>query len=178
MLTKVLNMNKLDKRNKLHFWWFIIAIICTLATYYYQRFKTTENYKTILQTAANKCNLEIVTLLVKDIVQNLSETALHSASRGGCLNTIEFLILEEKVNINALDQYAFKRTALHHAAFHGYLEIIEFLLEKGANPNIRDKDGKTSRKVAVLRSRHNKVKPYDEIIKLLAEAEDKFQANK
>ncbi len=55
----------------------------------------------------------------------------------------QILIEEEKVNINALDRNAFKRIALHHAAGEGHLEVIKFLLEKGANPNIRDIDGKT-----------------------------------
>ncbi|CCE76888.1 hypothetical protein WALBB_100010 [Wolbachia pipientis wAlbB] len=37
------------------------------------------------------------------------------------------------------------------------------MLEKGANPNIINDDGKKPRNVAVLRSRHNKDKPYDQI---------------
>ncbi|OCA06233.1 putative ankyrin domain protein ank12 [Wolbachia endosymbiont of Trichogramma pretiosum] len=36
------------------------------------------------------------------------------------------------------------------------------MLEKGANPNVINDDKKT-RNVAVLRSRHNKDKPYDQI---------------
>jgi hypothetical protein len=49
-------------------------------------------------------------------------------------------------------------------------------LEKGANPNIRDIDGKNPRDVAVLRSRHNKDKPYDEIIHLLYNAEKEHES--
>ncbi|MDN5248399.1 MAG: ankyrin repeat domain-containing protein [Wolbachia endosymbiont of Tyrophagus putrescentiae] len=173
-------MNKLDKntKNKLHFWWFIAAMICAITPYYHMKVKATNNYETILQTAANNCNLGVVKLLVKDIVPELNETALHFAARGGCLDTIRFLILEEKVNIDAPDKYAFKRTALHNATYEGKLEIIRFLLEKGANPNVRDTNGHSPRKVAVLRSRHNKDKPYREIIKLLANAEEQYKSGK
>lgn len=55
---------------------------------------------------------------------------------------------------------------------------MRFLLDKGSDPTIRDTDGKTPRKFAVLRSRHNKDKPYNEIIKLLAEAEDRYESTK
>ena len=174
----MLNMNRLDQgsRNKLHFWWCITVIVCIVTTYYYQKSKAIENYKAILQTAANGCSLEAVKLLVRDIVPDLSEIALHYAASGGCLDTIKFLIVERKVSVDVLDRYAFKRTALHHAAAHGHLEVVKFLLAQGANPSIRGNDGKNPRDSTVLRSRHNKDKPYDEIIKLLAQAEDKFQA--
>ncbi|MFT4314312.1 MAG: ankyrin repeat domain-containing protein [Wolbachia pipientis] len=169
---------KCNEKEKIHFVWFIILMVCVIITYCYQKSKATDNYNKTLQVAASNCNLEIVKLLVKDMAPNLSETALHCAARKGCLDIIRFLIEEEKVNINTLDRNAFKRIALHHAAGEGHLEVIKFLLEKGANPNIRDIDGKNPRDVAVLRSRHNKDKPYDQIIKLLAKAEDQYESTK
>lgn len=167
---------KCNEKDKIHFVWFIILMVCVVVTYCYQKSKANENYRKILQVATVSCSLETARFLVKDIIPNLSETALHYAAREGCLDTIRFLIVEEKVNINAIDKNAFKRTALHHAAGEGHLGIVRFLLEKGANPNIRDIDGKNPRDVAVLRSRHNKDKPYDEIIHLLYNAEKEHES--
>ncbi|CAN2141280.1 ankyrin repeat domain-containing protein [Wolbachia pipientis] len=172
------NMKKIkyNERDKLHFVWFILLIVCVVITYCYQKSKATDNYNKTLQVATSNCNLGIVKLLVKDMAPNLSGTTLHCAARKGCLDIIRFLIEEEKVNINALDRNAFKRIALHHAAGEGHLEVIKFLLDKGADPNIRDTDGKNLRDVAVLRSRHNKDKPYDEIIHLLYNAEKEHES--
>jgi ankyrin repeat protein len=175
----MLNMGKLEQnaRNKLHFWWFIIAIVCVVIACCYTKSKATDNYKTILRIASQNCNLGVVKFSVENLldlnVQIPKLTALHYAAEEGCFKVVEFLI-DEGININIINSYG--STALHNAAYQGDLEIIRFLLEKGANPRIRNKDGKNPRDVAVLRSRHNKDKPYDEIIKLLAKAEDKFQA--
>ena len=171
MLKKVLNMNR-DSRNKLHFWWFIVTVVCVIITYCYMRAKATDNYKTILRIASKNCSLEVVKFSANnllDINTQIPElTALHYASGAGCLEVVKFLI-EEGADINTA-KYE-KWTALHAASYKGNLEIIKLLLEKGANPNIRDTDGKNPRDVAVLRSRHNKDKPYDEIIHLLYNAE-------
>lgn len=176
MLKKVLNMNR-DSRNKLHFWWCITMIICVVITYCYMKAKATDNYKTILRIASKNCSLEVVKFSANnllDINTQIPElTALHYASGAGCLEVVKFLI-EEGADINTA-KYE-KWTALHAASYKGNLEIIKLLLEKGANPNIRDKDGKNPRDVAVLRSRHNKDKPYDEIIHLLYNAEKKHES--
>ncbi|WP_341814274.1 ankyrin repeat domain-containing protein [Wolbachia endosymbiont (group A) of Machimus atricapillus] len=78
------------------------------------------------------------------------------------------------VNVNITNKYG--STALHNAAYYGNLRIIKFLLEKDANSNIINGDEKTRNVVAVLR--HNKDKPYDQIIKLIAEAEDRYESTK
>ncbi|MBD0392033.1 ankyrin repeat domain-containing protein [Wolbachia endosymbiont of Pentalonia nigronervosa] len=175
-------MNKLkyNEKDKIHFVWLMILVVCVVITYCYQKSKATDNYNKTLQVATSSCNLEITKLLVKDMAPNLSKTALHYAARKGCLDIIRFLILEEKVNIDVLDKYAFKRTALHHAADGGYLENVKFLLENGANPNIRGSDGRNPRDMSVIESRYdkNKGKPYREIIKLLAQAEDQYKSKK
>ena len=176
----MLNMTKLEQnaRNKLHFWWFTTVIVCVIITYCYINTKATDNYKTILRTASQNCNLEVVKFSIENLLDVNEQipklTALHYAAEEGCLEIIKFLA-EKGADINTTKYERW--TALHAATYEGKLEIIRFLLEKGANPNIRDTDGKTPRKLAVLRSRHNKDKPYDEIIKLLSKAEDKFQAN-
>ncbi len=173
MLKKVLNMNR-DSRNKPHFWWCITMIICVVITYCYMKAKAIDNYKTILRTASQNCNLEVVKFSANnllDINTQIPElTALHYASGAGCVEVIKFLI-EKGADINTAKYERW--IALHSAAYRGNLETIRFLLDKGADPTIRDTDGKTPRKVAILGSRHNKDKPYREIIKLLAEAEDR-----
>ncbi|APR99226.1 ankyrin repeat domain-containing protein [Wolbachia endosymbiont of Folsomia candida] len=173
-------MNKLDqnKKDKLHFWWFIITVVCVFITYYYQKSKATNHYKRVLQTAAESCSYKVIESLVESIVY-VDETgvsgltSLGYASSSGCLKIVGFLI-DKGANMNATSKYG--GTALHNAAHAGNVEIVQFLLEKGANPKIRSKDGKNPRDVAVLRSRHNKDKPYRQIIKLLAEAEDKHSS--
>ncbi|AGJ99849.1 MULTISPECIES: ankyrin repeat domain-containing protein [unclassified Wolbachia] len=174
-------MDKLgqDTKNKLHFWWLITLIVCIIATYSYMKAKAADNYKTILRIASQNCNLETVKFLVENLldinVQIPKLTALHYAAEEGCAEVVKFLV-EKGVDINATKYERW--TPLHAATYEGKLEIIRFLLDKGSDPTIRDTDGKTPRKIAVLRSRHNKDKPYDEIIKLLAEAEDRYESTK
>ncbi|WMT84897.1 ankyrin repeat domain-containing protein [Wolbachia endosymbiont of Listronotus oregonensis] len=174
-------MDKLgqDTKNKLHFWWLITVIVCIIATYSYMKAKAADNYKTILHIASQNCNLETVKFLVENLldinVQIPKLTALHYAAEEGCAEVVKFLV-EKGVDINATKYERW--TPLHAATYEGKLEIIRFLLDKGSDPTIRDTDGKTPRKIAVLRSRHNKDKPYDEIIKLLAEAEDRYESTK
>lgn len=50
-------------------------------------------------------------------------------------------ILDEGLDVNALDEAA-RETLLHAAAWRDRVEIAKLLLARGANPNIRDKDGK------------------------------------
>ncbi|MFP3031875.1 MAG: ankyrin repeat domain-containing protein, partial [Wolbachia sp.] len=137
------------------------------------------NYKTILRIASQNCNLETVKFLVENLldinVQIPKLTALHYAAEEGCAEVVKFLV-EKGVDINATKYERW--TPLHAATYESKLEIIRFLLDKGADPTIRDTDGKNPRDVAVLRSRHNKDKPYREIIKLLAKAEDQYESTK
>lgn len=134
------------------------------------------NYKTILWIASENFNLEIVKFSVKNLLdvdtQVSKLTTLHCAAGEGCLEVVKFLI-DKGINVNIINGYG--STALHNAAYRGDLEIIRFLLKKGANPTIRNKDGKNPRDVAVLRSRHNKEKPYDETIHLLYNAEGQHE---
>ncbi|MBD0392252.1 ankyrin repeat domain-containing protein [Wolbachia endosymbiont of Pentalonia nigronervosa] len=176
-------MNKLEynEKDKIHFVWFTILVVCVVITYCYQKSKAVDNYKKILQIASKNCNLEVVKFSVKsllDIDTQMSKlTALHYAAEEGCFKIVKFLI-DEGINVNIINGYG--STALHNAAYQGDVEIIKFLLEKGANPIIRNKDGKNPRDVAVIELRYdkNKNKPYREIINLLAQAEDQYKSKK
>ncbi|WP_408067945.1 ankyrin repeat domain-containing protein [Wolbachia pipientis] len=173
-------MNKLkcNEKDKLHFVWFILLIVCVVITYCYQKSKATDNYKRVLQIASENCNLDVVKFSVKNLLSINTQvprlTALHCAAEGKCLELVKFLV-NEGVDINDTGRYK-GWTVLHSAALGGNLEIVKFLLERGANPNIRDTDGKNPRDVAVIESRHNKDKPYREIIKLLANAEEQHKS--
>ncbi|WP_265016914.1 ankyrin repeat domain-containing protein [Wolbachia endosymbiont (group B) of Lycaena phlaeas] len=173
-------MNKLkcNEKDKLHFVWFILLIVCVVITYCYQKSKATDNYKRVLQIASENCNLDVVKFSVKNLLSINTQiprlTALHCAAEGKCLELVKFLV-NEGVDINDTGRYK-GWTVLHSAAYGGNLEIVKFLLERGANPNIRDTDGKNPRDVAVIESRHNKDKPYREIIKLLANAEEQHKS--
>lgn len=59
------------------------------------------------------------------------------------------LILEQKIieGVNLTNSSG--ETALHRAARHGYVTIIRKLIEYGANPGIRSKDGSTARQIAL-----------------------------
>ncbi|WP_353272118.1 ankyrin repeat domain-containing protein [Wolbachia endosymbiont (group B) of Apomyelois bistriatella] len=173
-------MNKLkcNEKDKLHFVWFILLIVCVVITYCYQKSKATDNYKRVLQIASENCNLDVVKFSVKNLLSINTQiprlTALHCAAEGKCLELVKFLV-NEGVDINDTGRYK-GWTVLHSAAYGGNLEIVKFLLERGANPNTRDTDGKNPRDVAVIESRHNKDKPYREIIKLLANAEEQHKS--
>ncbi|XGA08480.1 MAG: ankyrin repeat domain-containing protein [Wolbachia endosymbiont of Xenopsylla cheopis] len=174
-------MNKLSKnvKNNLNLVWLIVTVICVLITYYCIKVRATNNYKEILQVAAENCNSEIVKFLVKDIVNinnnpSFGSIALLYAARGECLEIIKFLI-EEGVDINATNGSTYKRTALHHAAYKGHLAGVKFLLEKGANPNIRGNDGRNPRDMAVIVSQRKKNRTYEEIISLLYNAEKEHE---
>ena len=156
----------------------MILIVCVIITYYYQKSKATNNYKTILQIASESCDLEVVQFSVKNLLNINTQipkvTALHYAAKGGCLEVVKFLA-EEGADINAIKHKRW--TVLHSATYEGNLEIIRFLLEKGANPNIKDTNGKNPRDIAILSSRHNKDKPYRAIIDLLYNAEKQHESN-
>ena len=180
-MKKPLNMDKLkcNEKDKLHFVWFMIVVVCVVITYCYQKSKATDNYNKVLQIASENCNIEVVKFSVNNLLDINAQipkvTALHYAAKGGCLEVAKFLA-DEGADIN--DTRHERWTVLHSAAYGGNLEMVRFLLEKGANPNIRGTGGKNPRDVAVLRSRHNKDKPYREIIKLLAKAEDQYKSEK
>ncbi|APR98626.1 ankyrin repeat domain-containing protein [Wolbachia endosymbiont of Folsomia candida] len=138
-----------------------------------------DNYKGTLKIAVENCNLRIVTLLVKDVVdihdiRSLGVTSLQSAARVGCLEVVQ--LMAEKVDINAVCD-SDKRTALHYAAEQGNLEVVKFLLIKGANPNIKERDGKKPRNLAVMTSLRDRSsdKPYKEIIDMLYDEEKRYR---
>ena len=64
---------------------------------------------------------------------------LFAAAWRGHEDQVRDLITSKKVPVNALDEN--KVSALRFSAQYGHLEMTRFLLEQGADPNLRAKDG-------------------------------------
>ena len=67
------------------------------------------------------------------------ETALHEAAGIGHNKVVKTLI-QAKCDVNALTKVG--ETALHWAAVHGHRDVVISLLENGADPHLRDNNGK------------------------------------
>ncbi|KAK6469486.1 ankyrin repeat domain-containing protein 39-like [Huso huso] len=73
-------------------------------------------------------------------VDRAGYTALHYASRAGCLAVCE-LLLEHGACANS--QTRGGATPLHRAAYRGHLGVVRLLLSQGAEPGTCDDDGST-----------------------------------
>ncbi len=72
------------------------------------------------------------------------ETALRRAAAIGDKNDL-FILSKMVQDINAQDENPKnKRTALHWAAIEKHIDVYDFLISIGANPNIKDAQGKTA----------------------------------
>jgi len=69
-------------------------------------------------------------------------TALMVASVLGYEGCVRLLLDSEAIEVNATSNYG--RSALHGAAINGRLAIVKRLLEQGADPTLRDRDGDTA----------------------------------
>lgn len=163
----MLNMSKMFKKQATL--WFIVAIVCIVITYYYQKSKAAEEYQKMLEVAAKNCDLETVKSLVKKSRDDssISKKALYYAAEKGCLEVVKFL-LDEGVDINI-------SLALFGAADGGQLEVVKLLLERGANPHVGDWKGRTAKTIAIRSSYHESNKPYREIADLLDKAEKQYK---
>lgn len=151
--------------------WFIVAIVCIVITYYYQKSKAAEEYQKMLEVAAKNCDLETVKSLVKKSRDDssVSKEVLYYAAEKGCLEIVTFL-LDEGVDINTMS------LALLDAAAGGQLEVVKLLLERGANPHVRGWKGKTPKTIAMKMSSYSgNKKSYREIVDLLDEAEKQYK---
>ena len=67
--------------------------------------------------------------------------SLQAAVFDGDIDLAINLLEKGKFDLNKLDQQG--RTLLHYTGCRGQYHMIELLLEKGADPNIKDKNGNT-----------------------------------
>lgn len=131
----------------------------------------------LLQRACKKGNFEEV----KDLIErganpNESDfcgfTCLHEAALNGNVEIVKYLIEKgADVNKQALPDGDLE-TPLIDAADNKHLEIVKILLDNGADPRIFNNDGFTA--LTKIHNLHEDEEGYDEIIKLLEEANNKF----
>ena len=103
--------------------------------------------------AANKGNIEVVKLLLKEnadvnIQDKNGVTALMLASLNGHTHVVE-LLLKENADVNIKNKQGM--TALNLASLKGHTHVVELLLKKNANVNIQDKHGVTALMLASLK---------------------------
>lgn len=67
---------------------------------------------------------------------------LFVAARGGNVNELTRLLDENPDGIGARDQ-PYEQTLLHAAAFAGHLQVVNLLLDRGLDPNTREKGDNT-----------------------------------
>ena len=81
----------------------------------------------------------LLTAIGKEVINDggrVSDPPLHKASRNGYIDVVKILI-RYRAEIDSVDGNG--RTALQHASERGHTEVVECLLDKGANPNIKDR---------------------------------------
>lgn len=121
-----------------------------------------------LHIAAENNNLEILNALLQkgarvDALTDEGWTALHFAALKGYIDIAKVLI-QAGADIN-IPGFLYQRTALHYAADQARSQMVALLLEKGANPDLLDKQGNSALKIAELKN-------HQEVIKLLAKKDD------
>jgi len=99
---------------------------------------------TPLFLAAENGSVEVIKILISKGAnvnhQSAVTTPLVAAAESGHLKTVEFL-LDNKANIQGTGKLR-TATALHVAAMNDELEIVKLLLSRGADPKIKDDDGR------------------------------------
>ena len=112
----------------------------TLEEYYLEcaRFGELSDLKEAMKDATKDFNVNLV-----DFGGN---TALHLASANGFLDVVKYLINELHCDINAKNKS--QSTPLSWAAFNGQKAVVEFLLEKGADFDIKNANGKKPSELA------------------------------
>merc|ERR1712080_124164 len=116
------------------------------------------NGRTPLHAAAQWGHLEVVKAISKVIVdKNPGDghkyTPFHLASQNSHLPVVKYLInFVPDVDIR-LDEYWDNTTPLHRTSQFGNLATVKYLIEKGADPKLKTKSGKTAYDYAVSKEK-------------------------
>ncbi|MGL9779435.1 MAG: ankyrin repeat domain-containing protein [Wolbachia sp.] len=106
-----------------------------------------EYKSTPLHLAVSENTKDIVELLLNADKINVNakdgnrNTPLHLAISKNKKDIVELLLNADKINVNAEGKY--ESTPLYWAAARGYTEIVSALIDRGADINARDKQGRT-----------------------------------
>jgi len=112
----------------------------TLEEYYLEcaRYGELQDLKEAMKDATKDFNVNLV-----DFGGN---TALHLASANGFIEVVKYLVNELHCDINAKNKSL--STPLSWAAFNGQKKVVEFLLEKGADFDVKNINGKKPSELA------------------------------
>jgi ankyrin repeat protein len=122
-----------------------------------------------LQRACGRGNIEIVNLLLAqgaeiepkyDKKGGEEVGALFRAAENGFTNIVEQLLSKGAKPDNARDRFG--RMALTVAALSGHLETVQALLKAGANPDARDRDGRSTLVYLAAEKSYGPSKPKEE----------------
>lgn len=110
----------------------------------------TSLFHAVGQRRIDICHLLLANKVDVDYVMEGSRPALIEAVRAGDIHIVNLLLAHhadtektEEAGGGATDK-GWRRTALHVAVCNGEREMVKVLLERGANPNVRDADGWTT----------------------------------
>jgi ankyrin repeat protein len=100
-----------------------------------------------IQTTKNQLDPELIDAFLAQPNLDLNaqdqghRTLLHFCAFKGFLSLCERIIKEKKINLNAVSRRG--NTCLHAAAEVGHLELVRLFLGEGADPTIRNVQGRT-----------------------------------
>ncbi|KAI5955571.1 hypothetical protein KGF57_003704 [Candida theae] len=145
------------------------------------KIKRDSSGRSLLQRACKKGNIDDVRdYLNRGASANEKDfcgfTCLHEAALEGH-NEIVQILIDHGANVNAkADEAGDCETPLIDAAENMHLETVEILLKNNADPNIFNLDGFTA--LTKIYNEHADEEGYDDIIKVLEDASNKFTARK
>lgn len=122
--------------------------------------RTNEGY-TALHYAVINGNIKFVNLLKDngakiEVTTNIGKNAIHLAAEGNQPSMILYLMLNEALDINSVDENG--GTPLHWACYSGSYESVDYLISLNANINALDKEKFTPLHLAVSNNRESIVR--------------------
>jgi len=117
--------------------------------------------RTLLMYAAFNGHTNVIQLLITaganaNATDKTGSTALMFAASGKNLPAVK-LLLKNKAKINTIDSNE-HWTPLMWAAAEGQVDVVNYLLEKGANPLLKDIDGDTAESFATKKKHYTVVR--------------------
>ncbi|WP_341808558.1 ankyrin repeat domain-containing protein [Wolbachia endosymbiont (group E) of Neria commutata] len=101
-----------------------------------------DNYAHIAYIAVKHCNTEILEFLVGNLVDvnygDTNKTTLLHYSMGRSCHEVKEILIKKGADVNAIESTT-GFTPLHKAAMEGDIRGVRLLLEKGADPYIKEK---------------------------------------
>lgn len=101
-----------------------------------------------------KSNEDQINKSRSELINQLMDTA-----KSGQIEKVKYLIEEQKVDVNSVDNTKARKTALHYAAKYGKDTIVKYLIDSGAQKDLQDEMfGMTPLYLAVDHNQENAVK--------------------